>query len=155
MAFKSYKGWYTLKNPDKFIVPVDDFMKSYKNGQVNYKSKLELTAIYYADHHKQVTNWSLEPYPINYIKPTDNKVHRYYVDLYLEFDTGHKFIVEIKPFSQTIKPVPAKKVTAKSKRVLAHAVQTFAINTAKWEAAKQFASENDLKFIILTEKELK
>jgi len=154
MAFKSYKGWYSLKHPEKFIIPIDEYMKSYKSGSVNYKSKLELTAIYYADNNEQVLKWSLEPYPINYVKPTDQKIHRYFVDLYLEFNTGQKFIVEIKPHSQTIPPKLPKKSSIKNKKNYELALKTFAINTAKWESAKQFANDNQMQFIILTEKQL-
>lgn len=151
------QGWYKLLNPLKFIKPIDNLMGSFNESEqsVQYKSSLELVAIKYCDFNKHITKFSLEPFAIKYIKPTDNKVHRYYIDLYIEFVTGDKFLVEIKPFSQTIPPKKPKKVTEKSKLNYDSAVQTYMINMAKWHEAKIFAKNNNMKFIFLTEKELK
>lgn len=154
MSVKSYKGWYKLLNPEKFIIPIDEYMQSYKDGCVNYKSKLELKAIKYCDYNKFVTKYSLEPFAIKYLKPTDGKIHRYYIDLFIEFSTGKKFLVEIKPFSETKYPTKPKKQTQKTIMNYQKAIMTFAINESKWEAAKEFANSHNMKFIILTEKEL-
>jgi len=154
--FKNVKqGWYQILNPQKFIKPVDEHMKSYHDGYVNYKSSLELNAIKYADYNKHIVAWSLEPFNIKYVKPTDGKVHRYYVDLFLEFRTGEKFLVEIKPKSQTIPPKPPKSKTSKSQANYQNAMMTYHVNQAKWKAAEEFAKLNNMRFIILTEEELK
>lgn len=149
------QGWYELTNPNKFIKPIDEHMQSHKNGKVNYKSGLELKAIRYADFNKHIVAWSLEPFNIKYIKPTDGKKHRYYIDLFLEFNSGDRFIVEVKSKSETIPPKKPKKNTQKSQINYQRALETFAINQAKWQSAKEFAKNNDLRFIILTENELK
>jgi hypothetical protein len=48
--YKNVKqGWYELLNPKKFIKPIDEHMKSFKDGKVNYKSSLELNGIRYCD----------------------------------------------------------------------------------------------------------
>lgn len=151
---RSKQGWYELTNPEKFIKPIDDYMKSFKDGFVNYKSGLELTGIRYVDTNPKVKCWSLEPFNIKYIKPTDKKIHRYFIDLYIEMKTGHKFLVEIKSSSETVKPKPPKKQTAKAKRRYAKMLETYAINTAKWNAAREVAKKNGFQFIFLTEKEL-
>ena len=67
MAYSSYKGWYQMLNPDKFIRPIDEHMGSYRAGAINYKSRLELNAFKYADFNKHVKNWSIEPFAIHYI----------------------------------------------------------------------------------------
>lgn len=152
--YNSYKGWYQLLNPDKFIKPIDEHMQSYKDGCVNYKSRLELKSIKYADFNKHIVSWSLEPFNIKYIKPTDGKVHRYFIDLFLEFSTGDKFLVEIKPKSETVPPKKPSKNTQKAALNYQLALQTYAINQAKWKAAKEFAALNKMKFIILTDEEL-
>lgn len=153
---KSKKGWYRLLNPSKFVRPIDEYMGSFRDGEVQYKSSLELIAFRYADYNKHVKSWSVEPFPIQYVKPTDGKQHRYYVDLYLEFANGKKFIVEIKPKSETTPPKKPKP-PLKSKNITRYqvAMQTWMINQAKWNSARLFASKNGLEFIILTENELK
>jgi len=157
MTFKNIKqGWYKLLNPGKFIPPADSHMKSFNENamSVNYKSSLELKSIQYCDSNEFVKHWSLEPYPIYYIKPTDNKRHRYFVDLYIEFANNKKVIVEIKSNSETKPPCAPKKPTLKSKIRHAKALQTYAINQAKWDAAKIFAKQHNMLFTIITENEL-
>lgn len=148
------QGWYRLLNPEKFIKPIDELMKSYKDGHVNYKSSLELRAIRYCDWNSNVNKWSLEPFAIQYLKPTTGKFHRYYIDLVIEFNNSEKFLVEVKPFSQTKPPKKPRKLTDKSKLNYVRSMETWLINQAKWTAAKQFCEANGFKFIILTEKEL-
>lgn len=156
--YKSYQGWYTLLNPDKFLKPIDEHMKSFRLSEshieLNYRSGLELKAIKYADWNKHIVRWSLEPFNIKYLKPTDGKVHRYYIDLFLEFSTGDKFLVEVKSKGETQPPKKPRKKTQKALDNYQRALQTFAVNTAKWKAAKEFADKNKMKFIFLTEDEL-
>jgi len=154
--FKNVKsGWYRLVNPSKFIKPIDEHMKSYKEGHVNYKSSLELSAIRYADFNKHITRWSLEPFAIKYLKPIDGKYHRYYIDLVLEFVSGDKFLVEVKSSGETKPPRKPKKKTEKALINYQKALQTYYVNKAKWEAAEEFAKNNGFRFIILTEEQLK
>ena len=48
--YKNVKqGWYNLLNAAKFQKLIDEHMKSFKDGKVNYKSSLELKAIRYCD----------------------------------------------------------------------------------------------------------
>lgn len=152
--YNSYKGWYQLLNPNKFIKPIDEYMQSYKDGHVNFKSRLELKAIKYADFNKHIISWSIEPFNIKYVKPTDGKIHRYFIDLFLEFSSGDKFLVEIKPKSETLPPKKPTKNTQKASMNYQLALQTYAINQAKWKAAEEFAALNKMKFIILTDEEL-
>lgn len=60
-------------------------------------------------------------------------------------------VVEIKPHKQTQKPKDGKR---KSKRSLLNENITYAINTNKWKAAKDFCDKHSWKFMLLTEKEL-
>ena len=152
--YNNKEGWYTLQNPEKFLKPIDEHMQSHNNGKVNYKSGLELKGIRYCDWNKHIIKWSLEPFNIKYVKPTDGKIHRYYIDLFIEFSTVDKFLVEIKSSGETKPPKKPQKKTQKSLINYQKALQTYAINQAKWKAAKLFAEKNNLKFIILTENEL-
>lgn len=152
-------GWYKVINSSKVSKPMDEHMKSYEYIDnviyLKYRSSLELKAIRYADFNKHVLKWSVEPFPIKYVKPTDGKIHRYYIDLFLEFTNNIKFLVEIKSKSETIKPIVPKRKTEKSIWYYQKALQTYAVNQAKWKAATEFAKLNNMQFIILTENELK
>jgi hypothetical protein len=152
------KGWYKVINSEKVMIPQDDHMKSFRINEnkveLNYKSSLEYKAIKYADYNKHVVKFSLEPFAIKYIKPTDGKYHRYYIDLFLEFSSGDKLIVEIKSKSETLPPKKPKKTTNKSTKNYQKALMTYSINMAKWTAAREFAEKNKIKFVILTEEQL-
>jgi len=152
--YKSKKGWYKLVHPEKFLKVLDETMQSSKDGYVQYKSSLELKFLRYCDLNKYIKNFSLEPFPIPYVKPTDGKVHRYYIDFYVEFITGHKVLIEIKSYNETVKPQKPNKLTPKNIQSFNEALQTYIINLAKWKACKEFADNKGLKFMILTENEL-
>lgn len=152
--YKSHKGWYKLVHPEKFLKVLDETMQSSKDGYVQYKSSLELKFLRYCDLNKFIKNFSLEPFPIPYVKPTDGKVHRYYIDFYVEFMSGHKVLVEIKSFNETVKPLKPKKITPKTAQQFNEAIQTYLINISKWKACEEFAKSHDMKFMILTEREL-
>jgi len=152
------KGWYTVLNTSKVLKPLDEHMKSFKfendNILLNYKSSLEFKAFKYADFNKHIVKFGVEPFPIKYLKPQDGKIHRYYIDMFLEFDTGHKILVEIKSSSETVPPKKPKKVSTKSSANYQRALMTYSVNQAKWVTARQFAKDNNMTFCILTEKEL-
>ena len=154
---KSHKGWYRLLYPEKFIRQLDETMNSMKITKdgifIEYKSSLELKFIRYCEMNSNITKYSLEPFPIQYIKPTDGQFHRYYIDFFVEFKNGAKFLVEIKPYSQTKPP----KVSSKRQMLtesLKKKMDTYLINQAKWDAARKFCFNNGMSFIVLTEKEL-
>jgi hypothetical protein len=60
------------------------------------------------------------------------------------------YLIEIKPESQTLPPVPPKK---KTKRFIQE-VMTYGKNQAKWKAATEYAKDRGWEFMILTEKHL-
>ena len=152
------KGWYVVINPEKVIKPVDNYMKSYiieeNMIKLNYKSSLELKCLRYCDMNMHIKCFGLEPFCIPYLSPKDGKIHRYFIDFFIEFSNGQKFLVEVKSSGETREPkMPAKK-TEKALLNYQKALQTFAVNKSKWESAKSFCKEKGLTFIILTEKEL-
>ena len=153
------KGWYKLLNPSKFIRQQDKHMKSVNESKegifLEYKSSLELSMLKYCDYNKYIVKYSLEPFAIPYRKPTTGNIHRYYIDIFIEFSTGDKFLVEVKSYSETKPPRKPSKKTQKAIDNYNKALETYMINKSKWEAASKFASERGLKFIILTENELK
>jgi hypothetical protein len=107
----------------------------------------------YLDTCESCIQWASEEFYIPYISPIDKRWHRYYPDFLVEFaerDGSRKTsVIEIKPKRETEPP----KQKRRTKRMLAEA-RTFAINTAKWKAARAFCNERGYAFRILTEKEL-
>jgi len=153
MKKRNYKqGYYELVYPEKYLQPLDKTM----NKQIlpQYRSSWELKFFKFCDSNPLVKKWGVEPFPIQYWSPVDNRMRRYFVDGYIEFKSGDRFLVEIKPKSQTVPPKEPKRKTPKSISKFNSDVETFLTNQAKWEAAKRFADERGLKFIILTEREL-
>ena len=73
----------------------------------------------------------------------DDKDHDYYPDYVIENQNGDKVIVEVKPYNQTIKPDMTDTIWLK---------ESWIKNLDKWNAAKRFADEHNMKFIIVTEK---
>ena len=84
----------------------------------------------------------------------DGKYHRYYPDFLVKVRNKKGIIntrmVEVKPYKQVQEP---KIQTRKTKRYI-NEVKTFAINTYKWKAAREFCEDRDWEFVIITEKEL-
>lgn len=158
-TYNSHKGWYKVLNQQKLIKPLDEYMQSTKQKDnefyVQFKSALERIAFCYADLNPKVKRFAVEPFNIQYIKPTDGQVHRYFIDMFLEFVTGDKFLVEIKSFSETVAPTAPKVKSPRAVLNYKQRLETYIINQAKWKAAGEFAATRGLKFIVLTEKQLR
>lgn len=120
-----------------------------------YRSSLELKAYRWMDHNSNIVSWGSESVVIPYISPTDNRLHRYFIDLvaHLKRPNGDisKLIIEIKPSKQTKKPVHSNK---KKQRTILYENIQYAINLAKWDAAKKWALKNNYTFLIITEKDI-
>lgn len=141
----SYKGLFKPKNPTK-----------YKGNPSNivYRSSWELKFMSYLDSHPDVLSWGSEEFCIPYKSPLDGRYHRYFPDFYVEKvnprGQEETLVVEIKPSKETKPPTPQ---TKKTKRYLKE-VYTWGVNSAKWEAAKQFCNQRNWRFVVLTEHEL-
>lgn len=137
------QGVFKPKNKSKFLGEYAVFRSSY-----------ERAFFLWADKNPNVLEWSSESVIIPYISPLDNRVHRYYIDAYVALKEGKeikKYIIEIKPYKQTIPPEPSKR---KKKKTILIENQNWAVNNSKWEAARKFAKNKDMEFLILTEKDL-
>jgi len=137
------QGVYKPIHPEKFI-----------GRTATYRSSFELRFFRWADNNPKVLKWASEKVVIGYISPIDKKAHRYFVDNYVLIKEGNvlkKYLIEIKPYSQTIPPKESKR---KKKTTIIYENCQYAVNTAKWEAASSWANKHGMTFIILTEKEL-
>lgn len=137
------QGKFIPKHPEKYLGSIDN---------ITYRSGWELKMMNWLDSgNPNIISWNSESVIIPYIKPTDGKMHRYFVDFYLKYKNKKgqiiQEIIEIKPYAQTRPP------RKKSKNQLNENL-TYAINCAKWESAARWCRKRGLKFRIVTEKEL-
>lgn len=139
--FKTYKGRYIPKNPEKYIG---------NPNEIIYRSNWEQRLFYRLDNDPGVIRWASEEFSIPYLSPIDNKIHRYFPDVYVENINGEKFVLEIKPSKQTQAPTKPSKNTKK----YITEVSTYLINRSKWSAADRFCEEKGWQFKIVTEKDL-
>ena len=142
---KSYSGKFKPSYPGK-----------YKGDPTNiiYRSLWERKFMVWCDRNINVEEWGSEEIIIPYISPVDGRVHRYFPDFYVRArtKTGGKtrLIFEVKPLKQTQTP---KKQQRRTKKYL-NEVRTYAVNDAKWKAAREYCKDRQMVFMILTEKEL-
>ena len=121
------QGIFIPKNKDKFII-----LKNKQNGgKIKYRSSWELKFLEWCDQNQNVQKVISEGIKIPYID-IDNKLKNYYPDFVILWN-DEKYLIEIKPSNQTLNET----------------------NQRKFNAAKEFASKKCLKFLVLTEKELK
>lgn len=131
------------RNPQKYVGDVNRIIS---------RSGLETSYMRYFDISSNIVQWASEEIVINYINPFDNKIHRYFPDFYIQTKNGDKFLVEIKPHSQCLEP---KQTKGKRQKTLINEQITYQINQSKWKFAKAFAEKQGMKFIVMTEKDLK
>ena len=104
----------------------------------------------YCDLNEDIQFWASEELPVRYYSPLDKKWHRYFPDFVVKTINNEKFMIEIKPSRQAIKPKPPKKKTKSYMRESFEYIK----NQAKWQAAKVYCEDNGMKFKIITEKDL-
>ena len=118
------------------------------------RSLWEIKYCKYLDENKNIVRWSFEPIKIPYLSPVDNQAHFYIPDFLIEKKTKEgkveTILVEIKPEKQTKKPEMGKK----SKKSFINESLVYEINKEKWKSAENFCKNNQIKFCILTERDL-
>jgi hypothetical protein len=140
----AYKGFFRPQNASKYM---GDPTK------ITYRSMWERRFMKYCDSSPNILRWASEEIAIPYISPVDRKPHRYYADFLIEIRTpeGIKtWLIEIKPKKQCVAPEKRSRVT----RAYINEVKTWAVNSAKWEAARQVSEKQGWEFKILTEDHL-
>ena len=142
---KTYKGKFRTKNPSKYKGDV---------GNIVYRSLWELRFMKWCDQNISVQEWGSETVIVPYVSPLDKKVHRYFVDFYIKIKDKNggiqKYLVEIKPERYTKPPsIPERK----TKKFIDEVFQ-YGVNEAKWKAAFEFCQDRNMKFMVLTEKDL-
>jgi hypothetical protein len=136
------------------------FIPSYKEKYkgttpIVYRSSWERQLMMFLDRNTACISWGSESSIVPYVSPIDKQLHRYFIDFVAvfrdKFGADNKYYIEIKPRKQTIMPKPSPR---KKQETYMKEVETFAVNCAKWKAAKEYAKKKSAKFIIITEVEL-
>ena len=138
---KSYRGLYRPTNPKKYVG---------NTKQIVYRSLLERRFMRYCDLNEDILYWASEELPVRYYNPLDKKYHRYFPDFVVKTVNNDKYMIEIKPSRQAVKPKPPKKKTKSYMRESFEYIK----NKAKWSAAKAYCEDKGMQFKIITEKDL-
>lgn len=149
MATNVWKqGKYVVKNMDKYKGTLPIF----------YRSSWEHRVFFFLDRNPAIIEWASESVVIPYKSQLDNKIHRYFVDVnFIVTDKNgnqKRYLIEIKPFDQTIPPQTPIKKTSKAIQRYNQAVLAFQKNQDKWTYARAWAKQHGYIFDIWTEKTL-
>lgn len=140
-----HKSQYTPKNPQKYTGNLSNII---------CRSSWERKFYIWCDTNPSIVGWVSEEIVIPYISPLDGKRHRYFVDVKIvvkdESNNTKTYLVEIKPYAQTIQPNEPKR---KSPKFL-NEVATWYVNSAKWIAAREYCTSRGWQFMLVTEYEL-
>jgi len=118
-----------------------------------YRSSWELKFFRWCDLNPNVVEWNSENVVIPY-RIGNGKPRRYIVDntvVMKQRGKIKKYLIEIKPFSQTQPPKPHGN---KKRSTVIYEQYTYAKNKSKWLAAKQWGQKHGYEFMIITEREL-
>ena len=132
------------------------FPRKYKGDPTNiiYRSLWERKFMVYCDKNAKILEWGSEEIALPYISPHDSRIHRYFPDFYIKVQesTGKvkRYLIEVKPLKQTVKP---KKPKRQTKGYIREAFE-YARNQAKWKAAREYCADRMWEFKVITEKEL-
>lgn len=140
-----HKRKFLPKNPEKYAGDANNIIM---------RSSWETRFANWCDRNPNIIRWSSEETVIPYRCPTDDKIHRYFVDFKITVKNKDgelkTFLVEVKPAKQTVQPVfPGKR----TKKFLMESFY-FIKNQAKWEAARNYCKDRGWGFKIITEREL-
>lgn len=140
------QGKYRPRNPQKYLGDPNNIL---------YRSSWEHLFCRWCDTTPSVLRWTSETIVVPYVYSVDGKEHRYFIDFAIIVQqadgTQKKFLVEIKPFSQTQVPKPR---AGMKQEAFNEAMLTYAKNQDKWKAAQKYARSIGAEFIVLTEKTL-
>jgi len=141
----SYKGKFNPSFPKKYIG---------NPSNIVYRSLWELKFLKYCDTNENILEYASEELAIPYRSPIDGRIHRYFPDAYIKVKESDgsikKYLIEIKPYKQTMPPTKPKKQT----KGYIYEAYEYAKNQSKWEAAREYCKDKGWTFKVITEKEL-
>ena len=138
----TYKGRFTPQNPSKYNGDPDNIV---------YRSLWERQLFKWLDTNTVIVKWSSEETVVPYRCRTDNRMHRYFVDVKFTTFDNRTYLIEVKPAKEK---EPPKNPGRKTRRYITE-VMTYAKNTSKWEAADAYAKDRGWTFEIWDENTLR
>lgn len=133
------QGKYEIKNPSKYV-----------GGKTpTYRSSWEFAFMRFCDMNNNVTQWASEAISIPYRNPLSGKMTIYVPDFFVVYTdkTGKQNVelIEVKPSNHAV----LEKV-GKSRTNQLH----FAVNQAKWAAARAWCKSKGITFRVISEGEI-
>lgn len=142
---KYLQGYFKPKHPEKYKGDA---------SRIIYRSSWELKLMMWLDKNDDVISYSSEEHVVPYRSPIDGKMHRYFPDFLVKVKTRDKktkvLMIEVKPDRETREPVKKTKLT----KQYINEVQTWGVNSAKWDAAEEYCKDRGWEFVVMTEKHL-
>lgn len=143
---KVRQGYFTPSDPSKYLGDPSNIV---------YRSSWELKFLQYCDKNDKIVEYSAEAVSVMYFNPFLKRPATYWIDCYMatKGDDGSitKWLIEVKPNKFLNPPTAPKRMTDKQTLNYARHAKAYMINAAKFEAAKNYAQENGMKFGIITE----
>jgi len=141
------QGYYNPTNKSKYV----------GKGKPFFRSSWESRVFFWCDTNRNVLEWSVESIAIPYLYEIDQRIHRYYPDVIAKIQTSQgikKYIIEIKPYRQTLEPKKPKNKNKKRQDRFIYETLRFIKNKNKWNATEQYCKKYGFEFKIITEKDL-
>jgi hypothetical protein len=142
----AYKGKFTPSNPNKYVGD---------STRIIYRSLWERKFMVYLDTSSQIKEWSSEEISVPYFDPNTKKMRQYFPDFVVKLAHNDSILmIEIKPKRQTIEPKPPKTKTRASQIKFLQASSIYAMNDAKWKAARDYCDKRGWNFKLMTQDDL-
>jgi hypothetical protein len=130
------QGEYKIKNSKKYL----------GNRLPRYRSSWEFFFCKMCDENPAIVNWASEAIKIPYRNPLTGKQTIYVPDFFITYldrdGQQHVELIEVKPSNQSIRERVGKSV---------HNQAHYILNQAKWEAARAWCRQNNIKFRVVNE----
>lgn len=135
------------------------FPKKYRGNLTNivFRSSWEYRVMKYLDQSEKIMAWNSEEVVIPYRDPWTDRPRRYFIDFWIAVKSSggvKEYLVEVKPYKQTIPPIPPKINNVKALKRYDREKNVYIRNQTKWKAAMRACEAMGHSFIILTEREL-
>ena len=142
---ESIKSIYKPSYPEKYKGDVNNII---------CRSSWERRFCNWCDLNESIISWGSEEFCIPYYNPVKERVCRYFPDFIIKVkeQSGQikTYVVEVKPQRETLPPKQKSRTT----KSYLNECRTYAVNQAKWKAAKEWCADRMLEFIVITENEL-
>ncbi len=135
------QGKFKPKHPKKYVGDANNIV---------YRSSWELAFLRILDDNEKVVRYASEEIALKYYNPIKLRWARYFPDYIIEIkegDTTVKQMIEIKPMNQTLMPKQGKR---KKIQTYLNEMMEYAVNQAKWKAAKVFCDKQGLQFRVVS-----